>query len=182
MTPGTLLKTDKRTIAVETAPERKIRVLTTAWAEPVVIAADEVLEVRIRQGQVHKRSRSAEVHATVGAALKRSLRAFAGGLHISDDGLPTVINVDVLDANMLVATMAETTECLDLHRISSQQSRRHRCKCDHSTLTPIPTSEPRKNRRGGSVCARHLDCKRANDLILRGGSFHHREGGVQADF
>jgi hypothetical protein len=40
-------------ISVETAPEGKICVLTTAWAEPVVILADQVLEVRIRLGQVH---------------------------------------------------------------------------------------------------------------------------------
>ena len=53
MTPDTLLKTDKCTIAVETAPEGKIRVLTTAWVEPVVILADQGLEVRIQQGQVH---------------------------------------------------------------------------------------------------------------------------------
>jgi len=53
MTPDTLLKTDKCTIAVEAAPEGKIRVLTMAWAEPVVILADQVLEVRIRQGQVN---------------------------------------------------------------------------------------------------------------------------------
>jgi len=53
MTPDTLLKTDKCTIAVEAAPEGKIRVLTTAWAEPVVILADQVLEVRIRRGQVN---------------------------------------------------------------------------------------------------------------------------------
>jgi hypothetical protein len=53
MTPDALLKTDKCTIAVETAPEGKIRVLTKAWAEPVVILIDQVLEVRIRQGQVH---------------------------------------------------------------------------------------------------------------------------------
>jgi hypothetical protein len=53
MTPDTLLKTDKCTIAVETAPEGKIRVLKTAWAEPVVILADQVLEVRIRRGQIN---------------------------------------------------------------------------------------------------------------------------------
>jgi len=53
MTPDTVLKTDKCTIAVEAAPEGKIRVLTTAWAQPVVILADQVLEVRIREGQVH---------------------------------------------------------------------------------------------------------------------------------
>ncbi|MGD0420231.1 MAG: hypothetical protein ABSA68_11755 [Xanthobacteraceae bacterium] len=41
------------TIAVEAAPEGKIRVLTIAWAEPVVILADQVLEVRIRRGQVN---------------------------------------------------------------------------------------------------------------------------------
>ena len=53
MTPDTLLKTDKCTIAVEAAPEGKIRVLTTAWVEPVVILADQGLQVRIQQGQVH---------------------------------------------------------------------------------------------------------------------------------
>ena len=53
MRPGTLLKTDKCTIAVEAGIEGKIRVLTTAWAEPVIILADDVLELRIRQGQVH---------------------------------------------------------------------------------------------------------------------------------
>jgi hypothetical protein len=53
MRPDTLLKTDKCTNAVEAAVEGKIRVLTMAWAEPVVILADQVLESRIRQGQVH---------------------------------------------------------------------------------------------------------------------------------
>jgi hypothetical protein len=37
----------------EAAPEGKIRVLTTAWAEPMVILADQVLEVRIRRGQIN---------------------------------------------------------------------------------------------------------------------------------
>ena len=41
----------------------------------------------------------------------------AGGarrLYISDDGLPTVLDVDVLDADILVAAVPEATEGVDL--------------------------------------------------------------------
>jgi hypothetical protein len=79
---------------------------------------------------------------SAGAVLGQSRRARPSRLHISDDGLPTVVDVDVFDANMLVSTVPEATEGLDLHGISAQQSRRRRSKRDYSALTTTATSEP----------------------------------------
>jgi hypothetical protein len=101
---------------------------------------------------------------------------------ISDDGPRTVIDVDVLDANILISTVPEATECLDLHGKCSHQSRRRRRKCNHSTLSTAPTSEPGENCRGGRVGASHLDCERALDLILRGSCLNHRKSRIQAYF
>jgi hypothetical protein len=53
MRPVTLQKTDGCTIAIARAPEGKMRVRVSTWAEPASILADQVLESRIRQGQVH---------------------------------------------------------------------------------------------------------------------------------
>ena len=53
MRPVTLQKTDGCTIAIERAPEGKMRVRVSTWAEPASILADQVLECRIQQGQVH---------------------------------------------------------------------------------------------------------------------------------
>jgi len=72
------------------------------------------------------------------SALALRIRLF----HIADYGLPTVIDVDVLDANVLIATVPEATEGLDLHGKSALQSCRRRCKRDHSALTTPATSEP----------------------------------------
>jgi hypothetical protein len=52
MRPDTLLKTDKCTIAVERAPEGKIRVRVSTWRSGDHTRRP-VLELRIRQGQVH---------------------------------------------------------------------------------------------------------------------------------
>jgi hypothetical protein len=57
---------------------------------------------------------------SAGAVLGQSRRVRPARLHISDDGLPAVIDVNMLDADMLVTTMPETTEGLDLHGISTQ--------------------------------------------------------------
>ena len=53
MRPETLQKTDECTIAVDPAPEGKMRVRVSTWAQPASILADQVLDCRIRQGQVH---------------------------------------------------------------------------------------------------------------------------------
>ena len=48
-----LLKTDKLTVSLEATKDGKIRANASAWAEPVVILADEKLEVRWALGQVN---------------------------------------------------------------------------------------------------------------------------------
>jgi hypothetical protein len=45
-----------------------------------------------------------------------------------DDGLPAIIDVDVLDPNELLAAMPKTLKHLDLDRIGSQQPCRGRAK------------------------------------------------------
>ena len=40
--------------------------------------------------------------------------------HVAYDGLPTVIDVDVLDANVLLPTVTKPSKHLDLGRIGSQ--------------------------------------------------------------
>jgi hypothetical protein len=52
-----------------------------------------------------------------GALLGRSGRARPSCLHISDYGLPAVIDMDVLDADILVSAVAEAAKGLHLHRI-----------------------------------------------------------------
>jgi hypothetical protein len=66
--------------------------------------------------------------------LGRSSRARPSRLHISDYRLPAIIDVDVLDADILVSAVAEAAKGLDLHRIGPQQSSRGRCKRRHPVL------------------------------------------------
>ena len=70
-------------------------------------------------------------------------------LHIADDGLPTVIDVDVLDANILIPTMTQPSKNLDLGRIGSQQSSRRGGKRDDSVLRPTSPAEPGQNGHNG---------------------------------
>ena len=55
-------------------------------------------------------------------------------VHIPDYRLPAVIDVDVLDADILVSAVAEAAKGLHLHRIGPQQSSRGRCKRRHPVL------------------------------------------------
>jgi hypothetical protein len=48
-----LAVTDKTTLAIEKAPEGKIRVTSNAWASEKVILKGEVLEVRNVDGRLH---------------------------------------------------------------------------------------------------------------------------------
>lgn len=52
-------------------------------------------------------------------------------LPISDYRLPAVIDVDVLDADILVSAVAEAAKGLHLHRIGPHQSSRGRCERHH---------------------------------------------------
>jgi hypothetical protein len=65
-------------------------------------------------------------------ALRRVARA--SRLHISDYRLPAIIDVDVLDADILVSAVTEAAKGLDLYGISPHQSSRGRCKRRYSVL------------------------------------------------
>ena len=77
--------------------------------------------------------------------------------HVAYDSLPTVIDVDVLDANVLLPTVTKPSKHFDLGRVGSQQPSRGRAKRRHSQLTPMPTSEPGQDRHRCSVRAGHLN-------------------------
>jgi hypothetical protein len=48
-----LAVTDKTTLVCENAPEGKVRVTSSAWAQEKVILKDQVLEVRNVDGRLH---------------------------------------------------------------------------------------------------------------------------------
>ena len=77
--------------------------------------------------------------------------------HVTYDSLPTVIDVDVLDTNVLLPAVTKPPKHFDLGRIGSEQPSRSRAKRRHSLLTPMSASEPGENRQGGRVRASHLD-------------------------
>jgi hypothetical protein len=58
--------------------------------------------------------------------------ARARRLHISDYRLPAIIDVDVLDADILVSAVTEAAKGLDLHGIGPHQPSRGRCERRYS--------------------------------------------------
>jgi hypothetical protein len=74
--------------------------------------------------------------ATAGAVLRRSGSTRLSG-HISDDGLPAIVDVDVLDPNVLLAPVPEPSKNLDLCRIGFQQPCRGRSKGCDSSFGPV---------------------------------------------
>jgi len=47
--------------------------------------------------------------------------------HNADDGLSTIIDVDVLDANILLIAVTQPSKHLNLHHVRSEQTTRSRC-------------------------------------------------------
>jgi hypothetical protein len=54
--------------------------------------------------------------------------------HIADDGLPTVIDVDVVDVDKLLTAVTQPSKNLNLHHIRSEQTTRSRCVRRNSSL------------------------------------------------
>jgi len=102
--------------------------------------------------------------------------------YVANNRLPTVININVLDANVLLAAVTKPSKHFDLDRIGSDQPSRGRAKRRHSLLTPMSASEPGENRHGGRVRACHLDGERSLYLVLRGGGLNHGERSIQGGF
>jgi hypothetical protein len=80
--------------------------------------------------------------------------ARAGRLHISDYRLPAIIDVDVLDADILVSAVAEAAKGLDLHGIGPHQSSRDRFPEPFfrpGKSEPAAGGKPARARYGGSI-------------------------------
>jgi hypothetical protein len=60
--------------------------------------------------------------------------ARASRLHISDYRLPAIIDVDVLDADILVSAVTEAAKGLDLRGIGPHQPSRSCCERHYSAL------------------------------------------------
>ena len=54
--------------------------------------------------------------------------------HIADDGLATIVHMDVLDADKLLPAIPKASKNLNLGRISSHQTSRRRSEGDNSPL------------------------------------------------
>jgi len=96
--------------------------------------------------------------------------------------LSTLTDMDVLDADILIAAMTLPAKSLDLPRIGAQQPSRSRRKRHHPPVSAAATSESRKNRKGRGVCAGHLNGESSFDFILWRGSLDQGKGGVHTDF
>ena len=107
------------------------------------------------------------VQHCAGAVLGRSGRARPSRLHISDYGLPAVIDVDVLDTDILVSAVAEAAKGLDLHRTGPRQSSRGGCKRHHVTLSASTAPKSRQNRHSRRVRAGHLNRKSPFGFVPR---------------
>ena len=116
--------------------------------------------------------------AAADTVLRRAGRARLSRIHITDNGLPAITDVDVLDADILLAAAAKPSKNLDLGCIGPQQPRRSGSKRRHPLLVPLPTPEPSQNRHSSRVRAGHLDCQCTLDLILRGGGLNHGKRSV----
>ena len=96
--------------------------------------------------------------------------------------LSPLTDMDVLDADILVAAMTQPAKSLDVPRISAQQPSRSRRKRHHPPVSTAATSESRKNRKGRGVCAGHLNGESPFDFILWRGSLDQGKGGIHTDF
>jgi hypothetical protein len=107
---------------------------------------------------------------TVGVGRQRgALRRVDGAsrLHISDYRLPAIIDVNVLDADILVSAVAEAAKGLDLRGIGPHQPSRGCCECHDSALSATATPEPRQDRHSSGMRAGHLNGESPFDFILR---------------
>ena len=101
---------------------------------------------------------------------------------ITTHRLSTLADMDVLDADILIAAMTQPPKSLDVPRISAQQPSRSRRERHHPPVSAAATSESRKNRKGRGVCAGHLNGESSFDFILWRGSLDQGKGGVHTDF
>jgi hypothetical protein len=86
---------------------------------------------------------------------------------IADDGLPTIVHMDVLDADKLLPTVTQASKDLNLGGISFHQTSRCRSERRNAALTCKGDVQLGENRHGGCVRTGHLDGERSLDFVLR---------------
>ena len=105
-----------------------------------------------------------------------------GSLHIADDGLPTVVHMDVVDVDKLLTAVTQASKNLRLHHIRSEQTTRSRCVRRNSALRSEATVELAEYGHRCRMRTGHLDGERSFDFIFRPGARDHREGGIHGCF
>ena len=98
--------------------------------------------------------------------------------HVANKGLPTVVHMDVLDANALLPAMTQASKHLYLHRKCLHQTSCSRRECRNSPLRSEATVELAEYGHRRRVRARHLNCQPAFYLVFRRCGFDHRERGI----
>ena len=105
-----------------------------------------------------------------------------GFFHIADDGLPTIVHMDMFDADNLLSAMTQPSKNLNLRRIRSEQTSRSRPKRRNSPLCSKTAIQLGENCHGGCVCAGHLHGERCLNFVLWRCGLDHSEGGVNVNF
>src|SRR6516164_1943502 len=72
--------------------------------------------------------------------------------HVPDNGLPTLIHMDMLDPDKLLPAVAQASKHLDLGRISPHQTRRRRSDRRNSPLRSKAATQLSEDGHGGCVC------------------------------
>jgi hypothetical protein len=112
------------------------------------------------------------------SVLATRLRPF----HIADDGLPTLVHMDMLDPDKLLPAVTQSPKNLDLCCISPHQTGRRRPECRYSLLRPKGTVHLSEDGYGGCVRACHLDGEGSFNFVPRRGGFDYSESGINVGF
>jgi hypothetical protein len=89
-----------------------------------------------------------------------------GFFHIANDGLPTIVHVDVLDAHKLLPAVTQAAKDLNLAGISSHQPGRSRSERRNPPLCSKTAIQLGENCHGGRVRAGHLNGERCLNFVL----------------
>jgi hypothetical protein len=102
--------------------------------------------------------------------------------HIANDGLPSIVHMNVLDTHKLMTAITQPSKNLNLRRIRSEQTSRRRPKRRNPPLCSKSAIQLGENGHGGCVCAGHLNGKRCLNFVLWRCGLDHSEGGVNVNF
>src|SRR3954470_3027874 len=87
--------------------------------------------------------------------------------HISNNGLSSWFEMDMLNSHVLRATVAEAAHSLDLGSKRPQEPSAGCCHQGYVTVAAIASPDPAQDRHGDCVRARHLNRQCGLHLVLR---------------